>query len=155
MAKAVGGAVVPRVCDSCSYARWAEEVEPAKRMSPGSIISGWPWYLLPFAIFLAPFYIAFLVLWLVLFPLRMIFLRRRVDKFHNGLRYEQFSRCPRCGSDQVRTVPADGFVPSAAGPTGPVQIGCPSCGTQNRVPASGRHRCGKCGSEFVATVNRR
>ena len=154
MAKANQKPVVPRRCDSCGYARWAEEVDPAKRRSPGSLISGWPWYLLPFAILLAPFYIAFLILWLVLFPVRMLLLRRRVDKFHQGLRYEQFSRCPRCGSDQVRTLPAEGFVPSAAVPTRPIELACPLCGTKNRVTASGKHRCGRCQKEFTATVTR-
>lgn len=43
---------------------------------------------------------------------------------HSRNKYEQHKFCPRCGSDNVRTVPSQGFVPTAAhyGQAGPVNV---------------------------------
>lgn len=136
-------AVVPRTCDDCGYRRFAREVENAPLKSPGDVISSWPWVLW---IVLLPLFPLFL-LWLAVWPLVS---RHRINKYFQGLQYEQFARCPLCGSDRVRTESATGFVPTA-GALHATVLPCPSCGTKNRVVGPGRRRCGRCQSDFIVT----
>lgn len=139
--------VVGRECLSCGYKRFAREAPKATRQSPSHLFRSWPWILWPFAIVLWPLSIVWSML-------SIFTMRRRSRQYFAGLAYEQFARCPRCGSEQVRTVAPEGFVPSAAAALTAV-VNCPSCGKPNRVTGDGKRRCGSCAKEFTVTRQQR
>jgi hypothetical protein len=134
---------VPRECDSCGYKRWVElPAETRRRMLPmftGGFLL-WPFYLI-----LAPVFLVFHLLFLVVHAGQM-------NRWKRDFADQLFSRCPACGSDQVYTVDEEGFVPSAgrAFRQSPTMVVCPSCSVKNRLPEGHgtKVRCGKCKIEM-------
>lgn len=152
--------VVPRRCQACGYGRFDRVVAEAPLQKTAFSVATWPWFVWVLAVVLFPITFVVLVLWA---PFSLMRQTRKTQQVFDGIAYEQFRRCPSCGSDRVQTVSEDGFIPgfptAPAGPIAtarqdrdaPVVLQCPSCGTQNRVRGEGRRRCGRCRSEFTIT----